>query len=156
MCVVYQLDGASVDKGESGFRTTGIYPIDPSVFIDKDYVVADVLNDPGKIAVFDDGVNGDISSAGIPKSKNEEPVGSPKQCCSSENKAAAIPSTSKSAPSLNCSDEDLLPKPKKNTKVTKPNRRPKQQSSILPYTSLKDALEEKEEKKKAKLEKTWS
>ncbi|XP_043470546.1 MFS-type transporter clz9-like isoform X1 [Leptopilina heterotoma] len=32
---------ASLDKGVSGFKTTGIFPIDPSVFSDEDFFVTD-------------------------------------------------------------------------------------------------------------------
>lgn len=147
-------NAASVGKGEAGFKATGIYPFNPHVFKDEDFLAAEALNDPKEITVFsneneinlDDDIAQDIGPG-------QEVTGCSKQRYSSENIVSATPSTSKPLFSLNCTVEDLLPKPKKTTRVEKPNRRPKQHSTILTSTPLKDLLQEKEFKKNEKLEK---
>lgn len=42
---------ASAGKGKSGFRAMGIFPIDPSVYKDEDFLAANTLNDPVEVAV---------------------------------------------------------------------------------------------------------
>ncbi|CAH2102147.1 unnamed protein product [Euphydryas editha] len=34
---------ASISKGESGFRSTGIFPLNPEVFTEADFVVAEII-----------------------------------------------------------------------------------------------------------------
>lgn len=84
-------NAASVGKGEAGFKVTGIYPIDPSVFKEEYFLAADALNDLDDNGI-DTNLNEDIAPASTIPRSDQEQAGSSKKSCYSEHKGSAISS----------------------------------------------------------------
>jgi hypothetical protein len=106
---------ATIKKGVSGFSTTGIFPMNPGVFNDEDYLLAEILQDKA----------------------NDHKEDEPEPSCSStarRNKSSQ----------LDVSIEDISPLPCRlpNVEIKKRTTK-KQHSDILTRTPLKEQLLEK-------------
>ncbi|VVC87934.1 unnamed protein product [Leptidea sinapis] len=119
---------ASIGKGESGLRATGIVPFNPDVFTEDHFIAAEILQSE-TIAIQD--CNESLAAASaIPNTSNE------------------IPSTSKQiSEQISTNLNDLIKLPEKTHIVNTRKGRKKQHATILTSTPLKENLIEKENKK---------
>lgn len=158
---------ATIPKAEAGYAATGIYPLNPSVFTDEDFLAAEILNSselvvsveerrdldnktpeaqiiPSSIQPTDSHITASSSPSllidHIQTSPETSAVASPKVLQPIIDNA--IPSTS------GITVKDLLPVPKKptnNKKMQGASR--KQHASVLTSTPYKEALIQKEERR---------
>lgn len=145
---------ASLDKGISGFKTTGIFPMDPSVFSDEDFFP------------LDQNENNDITTNVINPSRLSQTIATvTSQTATSAQKPLQV-STSpqrhyrdqssqhdvqrRDSPQPSTSFAHILnivsPPPNMLTKPRKSSRN-KQHSEVLTSTPMKEVFEEKKEKK---------
>lgn len=151
---------ASMSKAEAGFKSTGIFPINPNIFTDEDFMAAEVLQESVVIQDPTESISESISvravdSVSVLTSTNEPeqnfPIPNPSTFCPTNAPATAsssqfdIPSTSKNPPNIH----NFIQMPKKATAKTRQGRK-KQHATILTSTPIKDDLVEKENKRKAK------
>lgn len=139
---------ATPEKAIKGFEVAGIFPYNPDVFSDEDFVPAETLAKENIAA----GQN--VENLNVGRSESPE-------CRQRENYLVATPKKATNNQEVTqTSFADILQLPscskigQNSNKVTKP--REKQHSDIFTSTPNKCALEEKESKKKAKLEKQKS
>lgn len=130
---------ATMEKCVSGFRTSGIYPLDPDKFNDDDFAPA---NEAKNLAIE---CSSDQDEPNIPKSDVVLPDTS--QSCSIDYQDPQ-PSTSKENSFLAMAP---IPKKKVDKKVTRKSRE-KQCSKILTSTPVREELEAAEEKKRLREE----
>lgn len=126
---------ATVEKAVKGFEVTGIYPINPNVFTDEDFLASDTLRDP------------------------EVPVEA--HAAQERNETSPVPvdldETNETPPVLNVTDNpnqnisftEVMPIPGRSTYKKKPSRQ-KQHSEILTSTPFKEVFEEKERRRASK------
>lgn len=127
---------ATMDKAISGFRSAGIYPLNPNKFNDNDFAPANVLQELVVDACPDaDKSDSDLS---IRIEENVQPI--------NDNEAPSS-STNNSFFSI-----APIPKRKKISQIKK-NIRQKQHSEILTSTPIKNKLEESKRKRKIREEK---
>ncbi|KAK9886282.1 hypothetical protein WA026_015793 [Henosepilachna vigintioctopunctata] len=127
-----------MSKGEYGFRATGIFPINPYVFSDEDFLPAQVLQIDSAVGV--DSVP--LLPATI-ELERYSPIPSTSTFCLTTSQP-----TTDMAPTPTI--QNFIQMPEKIT-VIKTNRgRKKQHATILTSTPLKDALVDKENKRKKK------
>lgn len=124
---------ATPEKAIKGFEKTGICPYNPDVFTDEDFLAAELHNSNNDLR----NASQDISTAVRPAAELE--INNDSQ---NEN--------------LNVSFVDILPIPQipSTSGVIKKRKVSKQHSQIMTATPNKDILEEKENKKKVKQDKT--
>lgn len=151
---------ASISKGESGFRSTGIFPLNPQVFTEEDFLAAQILQ-PETVAIQDCNESHAAIST-IPSTSKEIP--------------SPVPSTSKQidSPALRMSNQlvvpldsepdfvppvpgtpnqisttlhDLIKLPEKTPVINTRQGRKKQHATILTSTPIKENLLEKENNK---------
>ncbi|XP_052744306.1 uncharacterized protein LOC128199326 [Bicyclus anynana] len=161
---------ASMSKGEAGFRATGIFPINPNVFTDEDFLPAEVLQvEPIVVQDVAESTSAiAIDSAPTLPATIELDRNSPIPSTSTAptlpatielDRISPIPSTSTFCHTTSESRTDMAPNltiqnfiqmPKQKTVVKTNGGRKKQHATILTSTPLKDALVDKENKKKEK------
>jgi molybdenum-dependent DNA-binding transcriptional regulator ModE len=142
---------AVINKAINGFQATGIYPINPGVFTDEDFLPADTFlqtpqltNEPNDDIT--DHNDNNFRSVAIPG-----PSHSPKASCSKttdRDMEHSQPGTSQ----LKVSFEEISPIPTAPS-ISKQKRSRKQHSEILTSTPKKYLLIEKDKMKAAKLKK---
>ncbi|XP_045461681.1 uncharacterized protein LOC123671731 [Harmonia axyridis] len=158
---------ASMSKAEAGFKATGIFPINSNVFSDEDLIAAEVLqSEPIVVQDLADSILGSPSVGAVAsvssitatiELEQNSPIPSTSTYCPTTSERVTtrlsqfdIPSTSKDLTSV----QNFIQMPKKVTVAKKRQGRQKQHATILTSTPIKDALVEKENKKKAKALKT--
>lgn len=153
---------ASISKGEAGFRATGIFPINPNVFSDEDFLAAEVLQSEPIVvqdtvdSILESTAAGDLSLSvptAIVELRQGSPIPSTSTFCSTTPQTATaiscqlgIPSTSGNLPII----QNFIKLPEKSAVLKTRQGRKKQHATILTSTPIKDALLEKENKRKAK------
>lgn len=142
---------ATMEKAVSGFRSAGIVPLDPNKFNEHDFAPANDLQE----LVVDACSDTDNSNVIIASEQTQSPenIETPEQTDSQQ-----IPHTTtdkESSASEANSFFLMAPIPKKNkTSRIKSKSRVKQHSQILTSTPIKHKLEEANEKRKIKQQKT--
>lgn len=138
---------ASLDKGISGFKTTGIFPMDPSVFSDEDFF---------PLGEYESDINPTNVVNTVSPSKTIATVSSAQEAL--QTSSSQQPSTDQSqhevqrrdSPQPSTSFADILnvlsPRPNVAAKSKKVNRH-KQHSEVLTSTPMKEVFEEKKDKK---------
>ncbi|KAH9636306.1 hypothetical protein HF086_003273 [Spodoptera exigua] len=154
---------ASLSKAEAEFKSTGIFPINPNVFSDEDFIAAEVLQ--SELIVVQDVADSifESTSAGAvvpassltPTFELERNITTPSTstfCPTTSGPATVslsqigIPSTSKDLPSI----QNFIQMPQKVAVVKTRQGMKKQHATILTSTPIKDVIVEKENKRKAK------
>lgn len=145
-------DVATMSKGEAGFKATGIFPLNPNVFTDEDFVAAEVLQSEPNVVEDVDPIAVQ-PSAGDPE--RHSPIPSTSRGFNLRTPEHTTASTS--APELPLPNstkiQDFIQMPKKTPVLKTRQGRKKQRATILTSTPIKDSLVEKENRKKAKVEK---
>ncbi|GBP34937.1 hypothetical protein EVAR_26528_1 [Eumeta japonica] len=152
----------SISKGEDGFRATGIFPINPNVFSDEDFLAAEVLQSEPIVvqdtvdSILESNAAGDLPLSvptAIVELRQGSPIPSTSTFCSTTPQTATaiscqfgIPSTSGNLPII----QNFIKLPEKSAVLKTRQGRKKQHATILTSTPIKDALIEKENKRKAK------
>lgn len=150
---------ASIGKGESGFRATGIFPINPEVFSEEDFVAAEILQSESNV-VHDCDIS--ISAAptnavqyirSIPSTSQVDPSvpGTSKQVDPPvpEPDIVSTPQTKEMTDTVS-TIQDFIKLPDKAPVVNKRQGRKKQHATVLTITPIKEDLVEKENKKTRK------
>lgn len=115
---------ASISKGESGFRATGIFPINPEVFLEEDFYAADILQS-------DSSVPSTSKQVSLPDCKPDtKPTPQTKE---TSDKVSKI--------------QELIKLPEKSPVFNTRQGRKKQHATVLTSTPIKESLVEKENKK---------
>ncbi|KAG7294875.1 hypothetical protein JYU34_002823 [Plutella xylostella] len=161
---------ASISKGESGFRSTGIFPLNPEVFTEEDFLAAETLQ--SETVVIEDCNESLAAACVIPStSKEDSPVPSTSTQIvsldlmmsnqevpldSESDVVPQVPGTSNQSSVLH----DLIKMPEKASVIKTRQGRKKQHATILTSTPQKENLLEKEINKMKKKggkekEKTW-
>lgn len=146
-------DVATISKGEAGFKATGIFPLNPNVFTDEDFVAAEVLQSEPNIvedvdptAVQPSAADFEQHSPPIPSTSRDFNQFTPEHTTvSTSTPELPLPITTKI--------QDFIQMPKKTLFLKTRQGRKKQHATLLTSTPIKDTLIEKENKKKAKNEK---
>ncbi|XP_022163930.1 uncharacterized protein LOC111029276 [Myzus persicae] len=125
---------ATIQKGISGFASTGIVPLNPNIFTDEDYFAAATLNCDDPINVIE-----------TPNTSNSTP-----QSSKNADDSLVSPQISQSLVSI----EELTPIPKKMPIKIVRRVAAKQHSTLITGTPMKDKLQEREKKRKEKSTKT--
>ncbi|CAH4028318.1 unnamed protein product [Pieris brassicae] len=161
---------ASISKGESGFRSTGIFPLNPEVFTEEDFLAAETLQ--SETVVIQDYNESLAAACVIPStSKEDSPVPSTSTQIVSldlmmSNQEVPLDSESDVVPQVPGTPNqysilhDLIKMPEKASVIKTRQGRKKQHATILTSTPLKENLLEKEINKMKKKggkgkEKTW-
>lgn len=130
---------ATIQKGVSGFSSTGIYPMNPNVFTEEDFFAANTF-------ATDD--TNTISPVVIEmNSTSEEPSNSTNNIINN-----SVPSTSTSS-EYRVAFKSITPIPKKPSPKVVRRRSAKQHSTVITSTPMKTILELKENKRKTKIKK---
>jgi hypothetical protein len=124
---------ATIQKGISGFASTGIVPMNPNIFTDEDYFASATLNCDNPINVIE-----------TPSILNSTP-----QSSKNADDSLVSPQISQSLVSI----EELTPNPKKMPIKIVRRVAAKQHSTLITGTPMKDKLQEREKKRKEKLTK---
>lgn len=125
---------ATIQKGISGFATTGIFPLNPNIFTNEDFYAASTLS-------YEDPV--------IIEGVIQTPTTSTTITHNTEDSVLNSPTTSTNFVSI----EEITPIPKKMSIKVVRRVAAKQHSTLLTATPLKDKLEERERKRKVRLKK---
>ncbi|XP_030037458.2 uncharacterized protein LOC115452977 [Manduca sexta] len=148
---------ASINKAESGFRATGIFPINPQVFCEEDFMAAEILQSDS-IVVCNESIT--ISTCDIEQDSNVIPSTSKLLDLSAVSESAQVVISSptsqdkeSSDPTSNVQFSDFIKLPEKTTVAKEKQRRKKQHATVLTSTPLKKDLIEKENKKITKIQK---
>ncbi|KAL1516473.1 hypothetical protein ABEB36_000382 [Hypothenemus hampei] len=134
---------ASISKGESGFRATGIFPLNPKVFSEEDFVAAEILQ--SEFITVQDCIESisantvqDIRS--IPStSKQIDPL-------NPESVIVLTPQTEEASHKVS-TIQDFIKLPEKAPVCNTRQGRKKQHATVLTSTPIKKVLIEKENKK---------
>lgn len=130
---------ATIQKGVSGFSSTGIYPMNPNVFTEEDFFAANTFS-------TDD--TNTLSPVVIEmNSTSEEPSNSTNNIINN-----SVPSTSTSSEYL-VPFKSITPIPKEPSPKVVRRRSAKQHSTVITSTPMKTILEFKENKRKTKIKK---
>lgn len=113
---------ASISKGESGFRATGIFPFNSNVFTDEDFLPAELLQGES-VVIQDNESTFQATPASVPRE-----IIAPTPSISKE--LLVVASTSKSTPSTS---EELVVAVSASRQETPSNRRPRLQSASVPF-----------------------
>lgn len=153
---------ASISKGESGFSATGIFPINPQVFSEEDFIASEILESES-IAVQDcdesisvsttDAVQDSRSIPSISGQADPSVPGTLKQVDESvlgtSNQIELTSPTPRAKESFDKQSaiQDLIKLPEKTPGFTTRQGRKKQHATVLTSTPIKENLIEKENKK---------
>ncbi|XP_052739730.1 uncharacterized protein LOC112049361 [Bicyclus anynana] len=147
---------ATIPKAEAGFASTGIYPLNPDIFTEEDFLAAEVLNSSELVVSIEERremdnktpdqiiqltIEHNISAPGSPSLLNDynsTDIILSTQVSQSIAIDHSVPTTS------GVTAKDLLSVPKKL--VNSKNAR-KQHAKVLTSTPYKEALQEKEERR---------
>lgn len=154
---------ASVSKGEAGFKATGIFPLNPDVFSEEDFLAAEVLQSEPVVIEdaahsISEGVAGVVdpisAQTATVEIERQSPVPSTSRQLYPITPERAVASTSQINTSASSENQpriqNFIQMPKKTPVLKTRQGRQKQHATILTATPIKDALVEKENKKKAK------
>lgn len=149
---------ATMDKVISGFRSAGIFPLNPDKFNDNDFAPANELQQLVVDACPDADKSDSNSSTIIEPMRNEENNKTTQQIdlvsLSANKNSQPMNDNEEPSSSNNNSFFSIAPIPKRNkTSQIKKKIRQKQHSEILTSTPIKQKLKEANEKRKIKEEK---
>ena len=147
---------ATISKGVSGFRSAGIYPLNPKVFTEQDFLPATILQNDAFV------VQDNEADSSLTKTNSDSEAGPsnihkilPPKPCIEKPQLTTIDDNQQAGPSTTSTNSvsfaQLTTIPKSALKTRK-NRR-KQHAKIITSTPMKQELEEKQNKKQEKEEK---
>ncbi|GBP46359.1 hypothetical protein EVAR_36337_1 [Eumeta japonica] len=150
---------ASISKGEAGFRATGIFPINPNVFSDEDFLAAEVLQSEPIVvqdtvdSILESNAAGDLPLSvptAIVELRQGSPIPSTSTFCSTTPQTATAISCQFGIPltSGNPITQNFIKLPEKSAVLKTRQGRKKQHATILTSTPIK--VEKKKNKRKAK------
>lgn len=164
---------ASISKGESGFRSTGIFPLNPEIFTEEDFIAAELLQ-PEPVVIQDCDESLPVTSttpgtpAGTAAATTSREAHTPVPTTSRDVHSPILRTPPQALPLYHERDilspapgtsnhqsikfQDLIKLPEKTRVINTRQGRKKQHATILTSTPLKEDLIEKENKKMKKKE----